>query len=62
MLNYSAIFDEVEDFDANIRNVSGPGPLAAAVACSAPPPATSTFDPNHGLIIGDNGDINCRRA
>ncbi len=58
VLNYSAIFDEVEDFDANIRNVSGPGALAAALACSAPPPATSTFDPNHGLIFGDNGDIN----
>ncbi len=58
VLNYSAIFDEVEDFDANVRNVSGPGALAAAVPCSAGPPATSTFDPNHGLIIGDNGDIN----
>ena len=30
VLNYSAIFDEVQDFEANIRNVSGPGPLAAA--------------------------------
>ena len=62
VLNYSAIFDEVEDFDANVRNVSGPGALAAAVACQipAPPPAptTSTLDPNHGLLIGDNGDIN----
>jgi cytochrome c peroxidase len=58
VLNYSAIFDEVEDFEANIRNVSGPGNLAAALACSAPPPATSLLDPNHGLLIGDNGDIN----
>ena len=59
VLNYSAIFDEVEDFEANIRNVSGPGPLRrAARAAPAPPPATSTFDPNHGLLIGDNGDIN----
>jgi mono/diheme cytochrome c family protein len=58
ILNYSAIFDEVEDFEANIRNVSGPGPLAAPVACSAPPPPTSTLDPAHGLLIGDNGDIN----
>ena len=24
ILNYSAIFDEVEDFEANIRNISGP--------------------------------------
>jgi YVTN family beta-propeller protein len=58
VLNYSAIFDEVEDFEANIRNVSGPGALAAAQPCSAPPPATSTLDPNHGLLFGDNGDIN----
>jgi YVTN family beta-propeller protein len=58
ILNYSAIFDEVEDFEANIRNVSGPGPLAAPVACSAPPPPMSTLDPAHGLLIGDNGDIN----
>jgi YVTN family beta-propeller protein len=58
ILNYSAIFDEVEDFEANVRNISGPGNLAAGLPCSAPPPATSLFDPNHGLIIGDNGDIN----
>jgi YVTN family beta-propeller protein len=57
-LNYSAIFDEIEDFEANIRNVSGPGPLAAQNACQAPPPATSNFDPAHGLLVGDNGDIN----
>ncbi|HEY2951980.1 MAG TPA: beta-propeller fold lactonase family protein, partial [Verrucomicrobiae bacterium] len=47
LLNYSAIFDEIEDFELNIRNVSGPGPLAGGV-----------LDPNHGLIIGDNGDLN----
>lgn len=58
VLNYSAIFDEVDDFEANIRNVSGPGNLAAPLACSAPPPATSQFDPNHGLLIGDNGNPN----
>lgn len=58
VLNYSAIFDEIEDFELNVRNVSGPGPLAAPLACSAPPPAVSTFDPNHGLLIGDNNDIN----
>ena len=57
ILNYSAIFDEVEDFEANVRNVSGPGALAAAVACETGT-TTSTFDPNHGLLIGDNGDIN----
>jgi YVTN family beta-propeller protein len=58
VLNYSAIFDEVEDFDINVRNVSGPGPLATPVPCSAPPPATSNLDPAHGLLIGDNGDVN----
>jgi YVTN family beta-propeller protein len=63
LLNWSAIRDEPEDFEENTRNVSGPGPLAAAVACDAPvagppPITTSTFSPNHGLIIADNGDIN----
>jgi YVTN family beta-propeller protein len=61
LLNWSAIRDEPEDFEENTRNVSGPGPLAQPVACNAPPPgmpATSTFSPNHGLIIADNGDIN----
>jgi YVTN family beta-propeller protein len=47
VLNYSAIFDEIEDFEANIRNVSGPGALAG-----------NALDPNHGLLIGDNGDLN----
>jgi DNA-binding beta-propeller fold protein YncE len=50
VLNYSAIFDEVQDFELNIRNVSGPGNLSAG-----PPPV---LDPNHGLIISDTGDIN----
>ncbi len=58
VLNYSAIFDEVEDFEANIRNVSGPGALAAPLACSVPPPATSALDPNHGLLLGDDGNPN----
>jgi hypothetical protein len=58
ILNYSAIFDEVDDFEANIRNISGPGPLAAPQNCATPPPAQSTLDPNHGLIIGDDGNIN----
>jgi YVTN family beta-propeller protein len=61
IFNYSAVNDEVEDFSLNTRNVSGPGPLAAAVPCANPlmgMPATSTFDPNHGLIFADNGNIN----
>jgi YVTN family beta-propeller protein len=60
ILNYSAIFDEVEDFEANIRNVSGPGNIAPpALPCqTAPPPSTSLLDPNHGLLFGDNNDIN----
>ena len=41
-LNYSAIFDEVQDFELNIRNVSGPGPKDGAL------------DANHGLIIPDS--------
>lgn len=51
MLNYSAVFDEVEDFEINIRNVSGPGALAEPIA-------GSVQDPNHGLLISDTGDIN----
>ena len=45
ILNYSAIFDEVEDFELNIRNVSGPGNVPRG-----PPPV---LDPKHGLIIGE---------
>src|SRR5262249_22861533 len=45
ILNYSAIFDEVEDFEINIRNISGPGPLAMPVPCNGGP-TTSNNDPN----------------
>jgi cytochrome c peroxidase len=45
ILNYSAIFDEVQDFELNVRNVSGPGPLNAG-----PPPV---LDPAHGLLFGN---------
>jgi mono/diheme cytochrome c family protein len=51
LLNYSAIFDEVEDFEANVRNVSGPGALTTPINGNA-------LDPSHGLLIGDNGDLN----
>jgi mono/diheme cytochrome c family protein len=50
LLNYSAIFDEVQDFEANIRNISGPGNKS-----NGPPPV---LDENHGLLFGDDGDIN----
>jgi YVTN family beta-propeller protein len=39
ILNNSPARDEIEDFDLNIRNVSGPGPKAGQL------------DPDHGLII-----------
>ncbi|MDA0813397.1 MAG: hypothetical protein O3C21_13540, partial [Verrucomicrobia bacterium] len=51
VLNYSGIFDEVEDFELNIRNVSGPGPLAGGA-----------LDPNHGLLIGDDGSLDAARG
>jgi YVTN family beta-propeller protein len=51
VLNYSAIFDEIEDFEANIRNVSGPGNLAVPIN-------GNPLDPNHGLLIGPGGDLN----
>lgn len=54
VLNYSAIRDQVEDFELNTRDTSGPGGLLVAKECSEPPPATSNFDPNHGLFIGDS--------
>jgi YVTN family beta-propeller protein len=57
VLNSSAIFDEVEDFEANIRNISGPGPLATPVPCNAGAPST-TLDPAHGLLVADNGNVN----
>lgn len=62
ILNYSPVRDEIEDFELNIRNVSGPGNLTTALSCANPPPApapaTSLFDPNHGLLIADTGDVN----
>jgi YVTN family beta-propeller protein len=51
LLNYSAIFDEVQDFEINIRNVSGPGALAGGA-----------LDPHHGLLISDTGGINAAPA
>jgi YVTN family beta-propeller protein len=52
VLNYSAIFDEVQDFELNIRNVSGPGN----------DPVTGGFRVTNGLLISDTGDINAPPA
>jgi YVTN family beta-propeller protein len=49
-LNFSAVRDQTQDFELNIRNISGPGFLD--------PPTNKVFDPNHGLLISDTGDIN----
>ncbi|MBC8074574.1 MAG: hypothetical protein H7Y32_00735 [Chloroflexales bacterium] len=49
-LNYSAVRDQVQDFELNTRTVSGinlPAPVNGSV-----------FDPNHGLLISDTGNIN----
>jgi YVTN family beta-propeller protein len=65
LLNYSGVFDEVQDFENNIRNVSGPGGLdlqgKPPAECSEPTAVAaspSNNDPNHGLLFGDNGNIN----
>jgi YVTN family beta-propeller protein len=55
IFNYSAFFDQVEDFEINIRNISGPGPLPAPVN-------GTTNNANQGLIISDTGDINTAPA
>ena len=59
LLNYSAIFDEVEDFEAQHPQRLRPRqPLAVALRAAARRhPTRSLFDPNHGLLIADN-DIN----
>ena len=66
VLNYSAIFDEVEDFEAEHPQRLGPRPARRRARLRDPPPPpappTSTLDPNHGLLIGDNGDSTRRPA
>jgi YVTN family beta-propeller protein len=59
ILNYSAIFDEIEDFEGNIRNTSGPGPLAppGTTAPCDDASSTSTFRATHGLFLGV-GNVN----
>lgn len=57
IFNYSAIFVNVQDFEANIRNISGPGP-GDDLPCALPPPPTSTNRRDQGLLIGDDGNVN----
>jgi hypothetical protein len=45
VLNYSAIFDELEDFELNIRGVSGGPGLIILAGTSDPDPNVKAFDP-----------------
>lgn len=45
VLNYSAIFDEVEDFELNIRGVSGGAGLIVLAGTTDPDPNVKSFDP-----------------
>lgn len=61
IMNYSAIFDEIEDADFNTRRVSGGEPLAVPRECIDVAPYSdvgqSTIDPDHGLILGAEGNF-----
>jgi YVTN family beta-propeller protein len=61
IINASAIFDELEDADLNTRRVSSGEPLAQPLVCAASPPTNevveSRNDPDHGLILGEEGDF-----
>jgi len=51
VLNYSAIFDEVEDFELNIRGVSGGPGLIVLAGTTDPDPNVKAFDPpNSGRV------------
>jgi YVTN family beta-propeller protein len=50
LLNYSAVRDETQDFELNIRNISGAGFLN--------PPTNNLFNPKQGLLISDTGVLN----
>ncbi len=64
ILNYSAIFDEVEDYELYVRGREGHGPgdlssptgVTIYKACDTPPPDVNSLDPEHGLLMGDSGD------
>jgi hypothetical protein len=51
VLNYSAIFDELEDFELNIRGVSGGKGLIVLQGTTDPDPNVKSFDPpNAGRV------------
>jgi len=51
VLNYSAVFDELEDFELNIRNVSGGKGLIVLQGTTDPDPNVKAFDPpNAGRV------------
>jgi hypothetical protein len=47
VLNYSAIFDEIEDFELNIRGVSGGAGLIVLPGTTEPDPNVKAFDPSN---------------
>lgn len=59
IINYSAIFDELEDVDFNTRRVSSGEPLAMPRPCidATGGVGQGTNDPNHGLILGSESDL-----
>jgi YVTN family beta-propeller protein len=64
MLNYSATFDEIEDFEDYVRGREGHGPgdlstptgTTITRACDSPPPDENSLDPDHGLLLSDLGN------
>jgi YVTN family beta-propeller protein len=64
MLNYSATFDEIEDFEDYVRGREGhgPGDLSSPLGqtiyktCDSPPPDVNSLDPDHGLLMSDLGN------
>jgi len=61
MLNYSATYDEIEDFETYVRGREGhgPGDLSTPTGttiyktCDSPPPEQNSLDPDHGLLLSD---------
>ena len=60
IINYSAIFDELEDVDFNTRRVSSGEPLKSPAPCidsTGSGLLQATNDPAHGLILGAENDF-----